>query len=473
MADIITSTMTFGEDKYIFKDAALHKISAWTERVEAAVNGNKSKYQVGTTFSDPWKDTQSGISYDNPWRVNHYEDCEIEGGDVIPGMWLQNVYASPFGVQFSHHRAFLRCPNGLAAGTYYFTFESTWGSNVAAGDIVCFTLTTAVPEGGRIAGCYGAPDQAKSNWRIYVYDSTGKTILDTIIPTFTASGTSLGTVKFTVRNGDLNSAQEMAYGWNRWKTSAIRQFLNSDQPKNLWWTAQDDWDIAPDQLTSKDGFLCGLSEELKSIIQPVKYTTYTNTVNDGGGADITYDKVGLISLEQMYVNPQIAGEGEVHEYWKNLNGTSTKWATYTAYDVLKQYAVENHSSAQYVRLRSAHRGTAYNPWHVGTSGSVSGSSTASTAFRFEPLVFISDPVIGKKITGTDRKLYAIESSIAEVSGMTARKNYSVGDLVSVNGQLLKVTSAIASGETITSSNTTLTSIAELFSSIVDANGISY
>ena len=443
--------------KGIFQYQKLSKF--YNEISLAAANGNKSKYQVGTTFSGPWKDTQSGISYDNPWRVNHYEDCEIEGGDVIPGMWLQNVYASPFGVQFSHQRAFLRCPNGLAAGTYYFTFESTWGSNVAAGDIVCFTLTNAVPEGGRIAGCYGAPDQAKSNWRIYVYDSTGKTILETITPTFTASGTSLGTMKASARNEDLNSAQEMAYGWNRWKTSAIRQFLNSDQPKNLWWTAQDEWDIAPDQLTTKDGFLCGLSEELKSIIQPVKYTTYTNTVNDGGEADITYDRVGLISLEQMYVSPQIAGEGTVHDYWKNLNGTSTPWARSTAYDILKQYAVESHSSAQYVRLRSAYRGGAFGPWHVYTSGSVY-YGNASIALRFEPLVFISNPIIGSRSRATAEAVDNLAGNFAGIEGPKASKNYSSGEYLTNENKFYKASTAIASGETITpGTNITKTDVA--------------
>ena len=90
----------------------------------------------------------------------------------------------------------------------------------------------------------------------------------------------------------------------------------------------------------------------------------------------------------MYANPQHTGEGEAQDYWKQLNGTATPFADYpTTYPELIQYAVENHSSAQYVRLRSAYRGNASSTWRVYSGGNVD-NSTASYAGRFEPLVFI-------------------------------------------------------------------------------------
>ena len=374
----------------------LESETTWLEVVGDLRNGFASKYAVGDLFTDPWKDTVENIIYDNPWRVNHFETCEIEDGTSVAGMWLQNKYAHAFGVQFSQSRAILRCPSGLSAGTYYFTFESEWGSNITAGDIVCFTLTQDVPVDGRIGAITAIEDTTKANWRIKSYAADGKTIIETVTPTFTASGTDLGVVKKSVRNGDLNSIQEISRGWNRWKTSAIRQYLNSDAAAGLWWIPQDGWDIAPTQLETKDGFLRGMPQGLKEVLLPVKYITYVNTVNDGGtdDYDVTYDKVGLISKEQMYATPQKAGEGEAQDYWKELNGTSTKFKDYsssnpsgTTYEVLKQYAVENHSSAQSVRLRSAYRGNACGTWHVRSGGYVY-DSLASSATRFEPLVFI-------------------------------------------------------------------------------------
>lgn len=364
----------------------------WESLAEFANTGLFGEaYGIGDQFIDNWKDTAANQEYVYPMQLNHIGSVELHDGEILSDRpFLQAHYAHPFGVQFSHQRAFLRCPSGLAAGTYYVTIESSWGTHVQAGDVVCFTLANAVPAGGRVAGMYGAPDQAKSNWRIYAYSADGKTVLETVTPTFTADGTDLGTIKASTRNGDLNSMQETAYGWNRWSTSALRQYLNSAAAVGAWWTAQDEWDIAPDQLTTKAGFLSGWPEELVNVLKEVKVVTYPNTVNDdpqGNTPDITYDRVFIPSLEQMYCNPQTAGEGEYHEYWKRRTGHTTPCAQYGTYPELIHYAVENHTSPQHVRLRSASRGGANGAWYVGSSGYVSNSG-ASSANRFSPLVVL-------------------------------------------------------------------------------------
>ena len=374
--------------------SALRELSSdWTGLADLADSGLFGQaYSIGDQFVDTWKDVaNNNAEYTYPFQLNHIGSVELKDGEILSNRpFLQAHFAHPFGVQFSHQRAFLKCPSGLAVGTYYFTIESSWGNNVSAGDVVCFTTTVAVPEGGRVAGCYGAPDQAKSNWKIYTYSADGKTILETITPIFTPAGTNLGTVKSNTRNGNLNSMQETAYGWNRWSKSALRQYLNSAAGVGNWWTAQDEWDIAPDQLTTKQGFLTGCPESFVEALKEVKVTTYPNTVNDDTGGntpDITYDRVFLPSLEQIFVNPQKAGEGEYHEYWKRKSGASSPLATGGTYPQMITYAVENHTSAQYVRLRSANRGVAYFTWFVYSSGFVS-YGYASNANRFAPLVVI-------------------------------------------------------------------------------------
>lgn len=363
----------------------------WAGLVELANDGLfGSVFNTGDQFVDTWKDTVANKDYTYPYQLNHIGDVELSDGEVLKDRpFLQAHFAHPFGVQFSHQRAFLRCPNGLDAGTYYFTIESGWGGNVKAGDVVTFTITTPVPTGGRVSGCYGAPDQAKSNWRIYTHSADGKTVLETITPIFTPAGTNLGIQKYAQRNGDLNSLQEMAYGWNRWSTSALRQYLNSTAGVGNWWTARDEWDIAPDQLTQKAGFLSGCPEEFVEALKEVKVITYVNTVNDGttDTFDTTYDKVFLPSLEQIYVKPQYAGEGEYHEYWKRRSGATEPLATGGTYPNMITYAVENHASAQYVTLRSFSRGSASSRWCVTSSGFVYGNH-ASSANRFAPLVVL-------------------------------------------------------------------------------------
>ena len=133
--------------------------------------------------------------------------------------------------------------------------------------------------------------------------------------------------------------------------------------------------------------MTGLPEDLKAIMKKTKVVTYANTVNDGGEMDVTYDKVFIPSLEEMYINPQISGEGEAHEYYKRKAGTTSPLAQYGTYPQMITYAVENHTSAQHVRLRSANRSYACNAWVVSSSGLV-GYGGAYHAYRFCPLIVI-------------------------------------------------------------------------------------
>lgn len=355
---------------------------------------HREMYAVGDKFSNIWKDTNnSNKEYDNPLRINHFEDgLELEDGTTVNGMWLQTVYAHLKGVQFSHQQAFYASDEGMTAGTYCIGFDYTWGDKgyVTKGDYWNFTLTKDVPAGGKLAGFYGAPDQPQTNWRVYVYSADGKTVLETVSTINKGQeGTLLG-VMTAYGDENLNGIQQIAYGDNRYATSAIRQYLNSDKPKGEWWTAQTKWDIAPDQLSQIDGYLCGMDPELLTVLKPVKVVTYCNTVTATGQKqvkDITYDKVTLISLEQMYIEPQAAGEGEAHEYYKELNGTAKKFQWWQTYEILKTFAVENPTSPQGVRLRSANRSNACSAWVVYSSGSV-GSYNASFASRPAPLMFI-------------------------------------------------------------------------------------
>lgn len=302
------------------------------------------------------------------------------------------MYAHLEGVQFSHQQAFYVSDEGMTAGTYCIGFDYTVGNNgyVNKGDYWNFTLTKGVPAGGKLTGCYAAPDTDPKNWRIYIYSADGKTILETVSAVNKGQeGTLLG-VMSVYGDENLNGIQQMAYGDNRYATSAIRQYLNSDKPKGEWWTAQTKWDIAPDQLSQIDGYLCGMDSELLAVLQPIKVVTYCNTVTATGQKqvkDITYDKVTLISLEQMYIEPQVAGEGEAHEYYKELNGTATKFQWWQTYEILKTFAVESPTSPQSVRLRSASRSYAYNAWYVNSNGNAY-SNNASNALRSAPLMFI-------------------------------------------------------------------------------------
>lgn len=366
-----------------------HSNMDWNSVQTIVADGAGEKaFAIGTQIIEKWTDTAESKEYDMPWQVNHFEDVTLEDGEIVPGMWLQTHYTLPFGVQFSHQRAFLACPNGLEAGTYHFDFATAFGSNVKPGINYQFTLTKPVEKGGRLAGCYGAFDTAPSSWEVYSYGKDGTTLNETVNVTVGSSGTNIGTIPLDKRSGNLNSVQEMAYGWNKWKTSALRQWLNSNKPKGQWWTPQDAWDICPDQLANKDGFLCGMPEQMLNSLKKVKVSTFANTVNDEGVEDITYDYVTLPSLGQIYAQTQIAGEGDSHTYWKRRSGKASPQTVNQNNPNMITYSVSNKTSPQNVRLRSAHRNYAYITWYVNFNGNTTNYG-ASNAITCSPLVCVA------------------------------------------------------------------------------------
>ena len=372
-----------------FSQAAKQEnLSDWAQLSGLSRNGYlKELLDFGDQILEKWTDTAANNKeYDFPWHITHFDTAELENGENIEGTFLEAHYTTPFGVQFSN-RAFLRCPDGLTAGTYNVTLGAKWGEKDAQKDTTWqFTLTKAVPAGGSVAGFTQMPDVVASNWKATSYAADGITVIETVPITSGSGGTSLGTMQLSTRNSNLNSMQEAGYGWNRWKYSAARQWLNSDQPKGKWWTKQDDWDVAPSQLATKDGFLCGMPAEMLAVLKTVKVTTLANTVNDGGVTDITYDKVFLASMSQMNVNMS-KEEGAVHEYWQRRTKSKTPIEPWKKYPFMIRYSAANHTSPQYVFSRSATRGNAYYVMNVNTDGGVY-NTYGWNSNTYAPLVFI-------------------------------------------------------------------------------------
>ena len=182
-------------------------------------------------------------------------------------------------------------------------------------------------------------------------------------------------------NSDDSNRQK--YGSNRWRDSAIRQWLNSDAEANAgWWTAQTNTDAAPTSPTTWmdwPGFLKCLPEGFVSRLQPVKVQTATANA-DSNVVDTTYDKVWLPSKEELYSvvdttnsSVNISGvEGPYWEYWKTRMGTSSPAADNNSSTNSKRitYTIENPSSTSLVWLRSAYRSYSNFVWYLSTSGSL-------------------------------------------------------------------------------------------------------
>lgn len=374
----------------------LEKVTSLEEIGRIVASGNAKKvFNPGDQIIVPWKDVAADKTYQMVFGVRNFIEAELQNGEKVPGMIIQADYAHPFGVQFSQYQAFYRVKtreedgeNGgvdLAPGTYSVQMGANWGDNVKKDAFFNFTLTQAVPVGGILEGFHNAPDKPSSEWRVSSYiNNTATNPIETVKVAAGKAGKLLG-VLLPSNSGELN-LHRTAYGNNRYRDSAIRQYLNSAGGVNEWWNPQHNYDRPPDQLATKAGFLSGFDEDFLSLIKPTKVVTALNTVSDGGTADnpdITYDKFFLPSLEEMHCAPQIAGEGEAWPYWSRASESKEPLAQYGTYPQMRTFGLENKTNAQNVRLRSAYRGSANGAWYVNASGYVNSSSVIS-ANRFAP-----------------------------------------------------------------------------------------
>ena len=341
-------------------------------------------FPVGTQLVNTYTG-KDGKVYDCPWDVVKTDDiAEGETGTTAPAMVLQMHYASLEDIQFSAYQAFFVVPEaGLVAGTYNVKMGLDWGTNVKNGTVYQFTLTKNAPAGARLTGFYNAPDAAPTNWKVYVYKDQNKSeLLETCSVSAGEAGTNLGTF-LAKPNGNLNGLHPVCYGDNRWCKSAYRQYLNSDAAAGGWWTPQDEWDMKPDQADTVPGFLAGFSDDFKTALTRVKVVTYDSTVTDDGIAVVTYDKIFLPSLQEIYCSPQVSGDGIYWTYWKERTGAKTPQAPFQAYPLRITRDLAQRTVGRNVRLRSMDHGIGYATFIVSSSGLIN-SSGVIYADRCDP-----------------------------------------------------------------------------------------
>lgn len=341
-------------------------------------------FPVGTQLVNTYTG-KDGKVYDCPWDVVKSDDiAEGETGTTAPAMVLQMHYASLENIQFSAYQAFYVVQeSGLAAGTYNVKMGLNWGTNVKNGTVYQFTLTKNAPAGARLTGFYKAPDTAPTSWKVYVYKDQNKSeLLETCNVSAGSAGINLGTF-LAKPNGNLNGLHAVGYGDNRWYKSACRQYLNSDAAAGGWWTPQDDWDMKPDQADTVPGFLAGFSDDFKNALTRVKVVAYGNIISDDGSAVVTYDKIFLPSLQEIYCSPQVSGEGVYWPYWKERTGAKTPQGLWKTYPLRITRGLAQRTVGLYVWLRSAGRSNGCYALGVSSSGNV-GNWHAISATHFAP-----------------------------------------------------------------------------------------
>lgn len=372
----------------------IHSGSLTYAQIRAIVQAGRASewFSVGDQIEVTWNDGTT--DYDCPFDIVAIRDVYTEDSeDAVPGMILQMHYALKDAIQFDQNEAFYVLSERLSAGTYYFTFGTSWGSkDVVSGDGYYFTTTQDYEAGAQFVigtasnDASSLPDTYATTWRVRTYaSSTDTTPTEILELTEGTEGTSLGTITNSIKYADsgINNLQRCGYGYNRWSQSAFRQYLNSSADAGAWWAPQNPFDRAPTQLSSLPGFMAGFDSDFLAILSPVKVTTALNTVSDSeiGTSEDTYDTFFLASLEEEYIMPQLSGvEGDYWPYWKDRLELTSPQAQYAAGTNANhiRYKLGATTTAQYCRLRSAYRGYAHGTWLVYATGAVASSSASGS-----------------------------------------------------------------------------------------------
>ena len=331
--------------------------------------------------------------YNPPMNLCHESDELLEDGESIHGAFFEWDKTMPFGVPYDPPEAIYYFAGTEGTGTFHISIRLAYGNGWKTTKHIQFTLNVAPAEGDQLViNCATSSDTDPTNgrtWNLYAKGST--TSKDTGTTSDGTGGTNLGSTDSSdvgKASGRVNAPQRVVYGYNRWSQSFLRQYLNATAESG-WYAAANPWDRPDATVIAKAGFLYGYGAEVYNYFKPIKVVTVACNA-DSNVEDVTYDRVFLSSLEQMYCVPQFAGkEGSYWEYYKRLLGRTTPAPTSATYARLIKYALNAPTSAQYCWRRSAYRYYAYYAWFVGSGGHV-GTYTAYYASRCAPSVFISD-----------------------------------------------------------------------------------
>ncbi len=394
-----------------------HKIYIPTPDIQNA--NMRANYPVKSQISVNYKGTN--LAFD----VLDYDKHNLVDTDTAKTMCVCSHGVINYGTMpFCAPQLMYYTEGGLPAGNYRFTLDhATYGGGTQYDGTYMFTLTKAIPADGgfrhtNIGGyktsyaqsdvignyitTYGVRPKRtgiENSVSVKVWDGTTAC---TDLGTFTATSLTYYTEADTANGGKRNFTERQAYGSNRWRDCVLRQWLNSDAEAvpssdtttvSNWWKPATVFDIVP-RGAKLAGFLNGLDPEFVAVLGEVEVKTALCNCDrvDGATYDITYDKVWLQSVTEVFGNANNSiSEGVRLAYW---NGS-------TDADRIKY----NDGTARYWWLRSPHPISAYVVRGVSLPGSM-GTIKASDGAGVVPTFCIKQYDGGiKPVVSYKRKLY--------------------------------------------------------------------
>ena len=253
------------------------------------------------------------------WDVVGLDDERVSHADGTPRHSLTLQLHNPIALlPFALSHSLFFCSSKLPAGTYSFYLYgkkplSTTDLLEGGDRYYHFTLQRDVPAGGHLF----------FPWTV------GKTAVSTPLSTFTSAFATTPIETVSVYEGQsgtalpvsaLASAERIRYGYNLWRYSMIRTYLNSNAPKGSIFKgtptacehyAAWNYDV--------NGFMYGLDEDFLAVLYPAKKKSRENEVFFGGAYTETEDLFFLPAESEIFAAPTLDGgesEGAPYRYYR-------------------------------------------------------------------------------------------------------------------------------------------------------------
>ena len=277
------------------------------------------------------------------WDVVDYDEANK---NVI--LLLHDVFGTA-NMQFEPVQALMWCENGLAAGSYTFTWQTTQ---------CYFTLTTAIPAGGQLRA-------TNSQFQTYAsQDATAALETGTVGTEEIAGATDLG----HEGQGLLNHRDRVNSSSNNFAESALFWWLNSDAAASTLRVPVTKFSRA--YSYAQPGFMNGLDANFVNCLDEVNWLCSTNNVYECPESLGGYTK-GTQQAYTVKAKFGLASEMEIFgSYGGNADGSKV-------FDLYSDATAEERkkyrgTSAQNWWLRSPSQNSAYNERTVYSSGAASG-----------------------------------------------------------------------------------------------------
>lgn len=258
-----------------------------------------------------------GVDYDTPIDSNVKHTVTLALHDV----YINNE------IPFDSPEAIFYFSNGLPAGTYTYKYNGTDYS---------FTLATGWSPNTQVKG----PTGKLTPYIKGAFDTSGE---ETPTAAKGTGGTFLGMAGRNIGSSttltidgvnypvEINAGNNVSFGSNRWETSSVRQYLNSNAagaaPGQIasWWTPQTVFD-RPIKST-KPGFLYGFEQGFLDLLVDVKKRTYLPP--DSRIYKDSDEKVFLLSLSEL--SSIFANNGDENSFGTDRTFTNVLDTPYPLY----------------------------------------------------------------------------------------------------------------------------------------------